>query len=342
MKKLLWFIAFSVLSAATFADTTPPVATASKPAAHATKKNEESIDQIVAIVNDDVVTKLELNQAIATAKAQIAQNNISAPNDEILKKQVLDQLINKKLQLQLAKQNNVEVKDAELDKAIKQIAGQNNMTVDEMYQRLSQDGMTKEAYRSEIRDQITIHKLQQQEIASKMTITPDEVASFTRSKAWQKNSAKEYHLEDILIPLSEAPTTEEITEAYKRASSLVDRIKRGESFQQASQTESGSTNALQGGDLGWRQLPQLPTEFADKVIHMQPNEIAGPIQTPNGFHIILLADTRMASAFQGKPTRKQIENLLLEQKYEESVQNWVSKLRSQAFIVTNPEGKRNG
>lgn len=328
--------------ATSFATTAPSTTPTTKPAAHATQSNEESIDQIVAIVNDDVVTKLELTQAIATAKAQIAQNNISAPNDEILQKQVLDQLINKKLQLQLAKQNNVEIKDAEIDKAIKHIAEQNNMTTAEMYQRLTQDGMTKEGYRNEIRDQMTIQRLQQQEIASKMTITQDEVQSFTRSKAWQKNSTKEYHLEDILIPLSEAPTTEEITQAFKRATTLVDRIKAGESFQQASQSESGSTNALQGGDLGWRQLPQLPAEFADKVIHMKSNEVSGPIQTPNGFHIIMLADTRMASAFQGKPTKKQIENLLLEQKYEESVQNWVSKLRSQAFIVTNPDGNKKG
>jgi peptidyl-prolyl cis-trans isomerase SurA len=299
------------------------------------KKNEQPLDQIIAVINDDVVTKTEFNRALATAKVQIVQERVPMPPENVLDKQVLDQLINKKLQLQIAKLANINVTDTDLNNAVQHIAEQNHMSVKELYQRINHEGMSTTDYRTEMHDQMTMQKLQQQEIVSHITITPQEVATFLHSKAWQNNTSKEYRLEDILIPVAEAPSTTEIVTARKRAENVMTRLNQGKSFQQVAQSESGDTHALQGGDLGFRKLPEIPSAFAEQVVTMKPKEIAGPIQAPNGFHIIRLVDVRATSEKQAAPDRKQVEELLLQRKFEEAVQNWVSKLRSQAFIVNN-------
>lgn len=300
--------------------------------AAAAKSLDHPLDHIVAVVNDDVITQSELQQALVRAKTQINQAHLAQPDLAVLHKQVLDQLINQTLQLQLAKTAGIEINEEELEKIITRIATQNHVTVNELYQRIHADGLSKEAYRDEIQRQVTIQKLQQQEVASKLVIPPDEVNAFIKSRIWQTNTDKEYHLEDILIPLGDNPSSEQVIKAKEKANSILTQIEQGKNFHQLAQTESGNAQALAGGDLGWRKLPEIPTAFTEQVTHMKTNEISGPIQTPNGFHIIRLANVRHLSSRQAPPERKQIEELLLQQKLEESVQNWLAKLRAQAFI----------
>lgn len=323
MKNALWYVLL-FFSAMFFM-------TASK-----AKATDQSLDQIVAIVNEDVITRSELNQTLAIVKMQMAQAHIAAPAKAVLQKQALDQLINKKLQLQIAKQAGIQVTNADLDKAIQSVAQQNQVSVSMLYSRLKQEGMSISDYRDEMRDQLVLQKLQQQEVISKITITPDEINNFIHSNVWQHNEAKEYHIEDILIPFSATPSTEEITAAKMRAKDILAKLHQGKNFRAAAQAESSDTHALEGGDLGWRKLPEIPSAFADRIIRMQANDIAGPIQTSNGFHIIRLAGVRKLAASQPAPNRKQVESLLMQRKFEEGVQNWVSKLRSQAYIEIKP------
>jgi peptidyl-prolyl cis-trans isomerase SurA len=298
----------------------------------AAAKPIDHIDHIAAVVNDDVITQSELQQALVRAKTQISQAHLSEPDQSVLHKQVLDKLINQTLQLQLAKTAGIEINDEELEKIITHIAAQNHVTVNELYQRINADGVSREAYREEIQHQVTIQKLQQQEVASKLVIPPDEVNAFIKSRIWQTNTDKEYHLEDILIPLTDNPSSQAITKAKEKAYHILTQIEQGKNFHQLAQSESGNAEALAGGDLGWRKLPEIPTAFTEQVTHMKAKEISGPIQTPNGFHIIRLANVRHLSSHQTPPAHKQIEELLLQQKLEESVQNWLAKLRAQAFI----------
>lgn len=299
------------------------------------KSNDESIDKIVAVVNDDVVTKSELNRSLVVIKAQIAQGNISAPSDTVLQKQALDQLINKKLQMQIAKQVGINITDADVDKVVQNVAIKNNMSIQTLYERINHDGMSTADYRNELREQMTIQKLQQQEVAGHITVTPEEITRFMQSKIWQKNDNKEYHLEDILIPLSDTPSSEEVTTAKQRAQAVIAKLNQGQNFRDMAQKESGDHRALIGGDLGWRKLPEIPNAFAQHVVNMQPKEIAGPIQTPNGFHVIRLAAERATDSKTEAPNRTQVEQLLMQRKFEEHAQNWVSKMRSQAFITIN-------
>lgn len=296
---------------------------------------EGELDHIVAVVNDDVVTQSELNHSLAIAKIQIAQNHVNTPSDQTLRKQVLDQLIDKKLQLQIAKQVGIDITDEDVDRVIKNVANKNNISTDALYQRIGQEGMSRSEYRRELRDQIAVQKLQQQEVASRITVTPTEINAFMQSSLWKSNTNKEYRLEDILIPLPDAPSTEDIVAAKKRAESVMAQLRHDQNFSDIAQKESGDSHALKGGDLGWRKLPEIPSAFAEQVTRMHPHEIAGPIQASNGFHIIRLTAERLADGQEASANRSQIEQLIMQRKFEEHVQNWVSKMRSQAFISMN-------
>jgi len=298
----------------------------------------EHLDRIVAIVNDSVITQSELNEAIDKIKVNFKRNNASLPTSDVLHKQVLDQIVNKKLQLQLAEQMGVRVTDADVEKAISGIAKGNKVTVSELYQKVAEQGISKQEYLKNIREELIIHHVQQQAVGSKLIVAPQEVEAFMRSKTWLESNSKEYHLEDILIALPDAPSPQDVAKAKKRAEDTLAKIRGGLSFSQAAAAESGEPNALQGGDLGWRKLPEIPNAFASELLHMKDNDIAGPIQASNGFHIFRLAGVRnVGKAIDAAQQRAQVQQLLFQRKVEESLQHWIMKLRSEAFINTNPE-----
>jgi peptidyl-prolyl cis-trans isomerase SurA len=269
------------------------------------KSQGESLDSIVAIVNDDVITKSEFNEALERNKMQIAQSGIPAPADNVLRKETLNQLINRKVEMQIAKQAGIHINDSDLDKAIKQIASQNQLTVNDMYQRLVSEGMSIKSYREEIRNQLILQKVRQHEIAAPPKVTANEVNEFMRSKVWQSQAnsgPKEYHLQDILVPLSEKPTEKEIAAAKARAQTVVEKWNKGEKMENAAD--------VQGTDLGWRKLAEIPDAFAEKIGSMEVRQVVGPIQTGNGFHVIRLVEVRSVEGEQApKPDRKQVEAL---------------------------------
>ncbi len=299
----------------------------------ATSKNAQPLDVIVAIVNKTIITQSELDDAIHRIEKQLLASHTPLPSDTILRKQVLDQLIDRKLQLDLAEQAGIRVADEEVTKAINDVARKNHITSVRLLAAVADQGLNTAEYRQEIQDEIAISQIARQMIGNKITVSDQEVDDFMRSAAWLSYNGKEYHLEDILIVLPEKTTPQDIVAATARAKALLEKIHRGVSFREAAVAESGDSKALQGGDLGWRKLPEIPSAFAGKLVTMKENDVAGPIQTANGFHIIHVAGIRHVG-MQGNPTnqRKQIQQLLYQRKYEEALQNWVTRLRSEAFI----------
>lgn len=307
------------------------------PLVFATPKTE-SLDRIVAVINDKVITESELNEAISAVKKQLKSSNVSFPTPTALHKQVLDQLINKKLQMELAEHAGISVSDNDVDKAIHTIATNNKLSVNEVYKKIAEQGLTVKDYRKEIHEELLLEQIQQQAVGAKLNITPQEINDFMRSKTWQAFNTKEYHLEDILIALPEAPSPEDLTAAKKHANEVLAKIRGGMSFTEAAASESGEKNALQGGDLGWRKLPEIPTIFADELIHMKKNDLMGPVQTPNGFHIVHLVDIRnVNNKMDPTAERHQVEQLIFQRKLEEALQSWITKLRSEAYINLHPE-----
>ncbi len=300
---------------------------------------EQSLDRIVAVINNGVIVESELNETINKIKSQMAGSNTSLPPAEVLRKQVLEQLVNKRLQLQLADTAGMEITDEQVDKAILSIAKKNRLTVAELYQELAKRGMNKDDYRKDIHDEYLIHQIQEKAVAPTISISSQEVEDFMRSSAWQAHNNKEYHLEDILIALPDTPSTQDVTDAKKRAEALLVKLRNGTNFSTAAMAESGGTKALQGGDLGWRKLPEIPTAFSNPILLAKEGEIVGPIQTPNGFHLIHVAGIRNTGGeLKGENQRQQVQQYLFERKFEESLQNWISKIRSEAFVDMNPKG----
>ena len=300
------------------------------------KKSEQPLDQMIAIVNDDVITKSELNRALAMVKMQAIQEHLATPKEKELQKQVLDQLINKKLELQIAKQIGIKISNSDLDKTIEQIAKQNNLSTKELYQRIQQEGMSISDYRNEMREQITLQKLQQEEIIKRITVTPQEITRFLNKQPTQNNASvsKEYHLEDVLIPLPDAPSSKEIAEAQKRAQDIIAKLNTGQTLAQITKTPSSPQDPVKTNDLGWRKLSEIPSLFVEPLNHIKVKETTAPIKAANGFHVLRLVEERSLHSPQVSKTRQEAETLLLQQKFEEAMKPWIAKLRSQAFIVT--------
>lgn len=307
---------------------------AAKPA----KANAQDLDKIIAIVNDDVVTRSELIHTMAALKMQMAQEQVPVPTDAVLQKQILDQLINKKLQLQVAKQVGIIISDADLDKAIQHIAEQNNMDIKTFYDRVNQEGIPTNDYRSEIHDQMVLQKIQQQQVVAHIVITKEEVNKFLKSNVWRRPQASapsEYQVVDILVPVSETASAADKAAAQKRAEMAFNQLKKGETIQQINQADKLA--GVQSEDLGFRRPEEMPSIFADAIINLKPKDFSKPIEAPNGYHILKIVAIKSAGVpEQVAPDFKQAENILMQRKFEEAVKVWVSKLRSQAFIVTNP------
>jgi peptidyl-prolyl cis-trans isomerase SurA len=295
----------------------------------ALKHGEQPLDNIVAVVNDAVITQTELNLATHMARSQLAANNLPTPPAKALRKQMLQQLINNKLQLEAAEQLGIHVDDTELDKVVGRIAQDNHISVKEFYEKIAHEGLSAAAYRKQIRESLTMQHLQEREVASRITVSPDEINDSLQTTKLETQGEKEYHILDILVPVSDTPSPQEIAIAKKFAQDIMTRLRKGT---QLNQLASAEAESLQQNDLSWRKLTEVPTAFTAPVTHMKPNTYSGPIQTSNGFHIIHLAGLRSLSEHVAKPARQEIAQAIFQRKFEEAMQGWIAKVRGQAFI----------
>jgi len=300
----------------------------------------QSLDRIVAVVNDAVITQSEIDKATIGIKNQMMAANVPIPSADVLHKQVLEQIINRKLQLQAAEQAGIHAKDEDVNKAISSIADQNKMSVAELYQKVTSQGMSKENYRKEISDEITLQQIEQQEIGSKISITPSEVKSFMHAKSRPSAplASKEFHIEDLIVLLPENPSATDLSTAKKLADDLLVKINQGSSYKDIGKTEVNN-KSVEAADLGWRALSEIPSAFGDRIQKMKKGSVIGPIQTANGFHIIHLADVRqhaIANTASAQLTEPEAQQMLYQQKLEAAVKKWVVKLRTQAVINMHP------
>lgn len=295
-----------------------------------THAGEQTLDNIVAIVNDTVITQSELNRSVRLARSQLAADNVSPPPLTALRKQILQQLINQKLQIEAAEQSGIQVSDADLDKVIDHIAQENRISTQEFYQKIAQEGFTTKTYRKQIRESLMLQRLQQRDVASHISVTPDEIDDFLKSTSRQEAGEKEYHIQDILIAFSDNPTPTEIAIAKKFSDDITAKLRKGTALANLAAAE---TESLQDIDLSWRKLAEVPTAFTASVPHMKLNEYSNPIQAANGFHIIHLIGLRDLPTNSHLPKRDEVAQMIFQRKFEEAMQGWIAKIRGQAFIV---------
>ena len=259
---------------------------------HASKPVVQEIDHIVAVANDDVITFTELEKRMRLVKQQLQGRQAKLPPDDVLRKQILEQLIMERLQLQVAEQVGIRVDDESINQVVSNIARENNLTLEQFRQVLAREGYNFADFRDNIRKDITITQLRKRRVENRVTVTEQEVDNYLISMTSQRGSNDEFHLGHILITVPEAASPEQIQAAKQRAEAVLARLRLGADFSQTAIAESSGQRALEGGDLGWRKVGQMPTLFAESILNMQVGEISDLIRSPSGFHIIKLLDRR--------------------------------------------------
>ncbi len=250
------------------------------------------LDRIVAIVDQTVITEQELESRIRTVTAQLAKQGTELPPENILRKQILERLISDALQLQYAAQTGLKVDDNQLDKTIERIAEQNKMTLTEFGEALNADGISMRKFRADIRSEITIARLREREVESRVNVTESEIDNFLTTQASSNESTDEFEISHILIRTPEEGATEEIQKAKAKVDEAVKALQAGTSFAKVSASFSDAPNALEGGNLGWKTGTQVPALFLDALKTMQAGDVSAPLRSPNGFHILKLTNKR--------------------------------------------------
>jgi len=250
------------------------------------------LDRIVAIVDQTVVTEQELESRIRTVTAQFKKQGTELPEENILRKQILERLISDTLQLQYAAQTGLKVDDNQLDKTIERIAEQNQMTLTEFAEALAKDGISMSKFRSDIRNEITIARLREREVDSRVNVSESEIDNFLTTQAANNENQDEFEIAHILIRTPEEGATEDVQKAKAKVDEAIKALQAGTSFAKVSASFSDAPNALEGGSLGWKSSTQMPALFLDALKTMQVGDISQPLRSPNGFHILKLTNKR--------------------------------------------------
>lgn len=272
----------------------------------------ESLDKVVAVVNDNVITERELTTQTELMRRQLEAKKVQMPPEQVLRKQVLQHLIDVDLQLQLAKNNDITIDAAELDKTIDNIATENHLTLDQLRQALAQQGMTWDVYRESLRKEMLMARMQQKAINVDLDVTSKQVDDYLKMADEQEKLNQIYHIQNIIIPLPEEPTSAQVAKAKQKASMLLNKINHGEDFGLLAVAESSDEYALEGGDLGERHLAELPEIFAKEVVNMQVGQVSGPIRTGNGYQLIKLVGINKNEP-QHQITKTHVRHILLKQ-----------------------------
>ena len=252
------------------------------------------LDRIVAIVNDDVIAWSELEARLGRIRDDLRQSGTRLPPQDELRRQVLERLILLRIQLQLARAAGIRIDDERLNRTLLRIAEQNGLTLREFRDALERDGYDFAKFREDVREEIMISEIRKRRVENQIRISQRDVDDYlsTMESRGAEADRHQYRIGHILIAVPDGASSEEIAEANAGAGGVLDEIRAGADFATMAVTHSDGRQALQGGDLGWRQASDLPTIFGDAVPRLEVGEIAGPIRSASGFHLVKLIDKR--------------------------------------------------
>jgi len=269
------------------------------------------LDGIAATVNDSIITKSALKHEATMAEQQILQSGHSLPSPQVLERQVLERMILKEIQLQMAKRSGIHVSEAAIDHTLESIAKQNHLSLTQLREAVQLEGLDFQTYRQTIREQLEINQLQQRDILGQIQISEHEVDHFLESPNGLGGLLNEYRIGHILVALPDVPTPQELTQAEQKALQIVSQLREGKPFSSLAFSESNDGQALNGGDLGWRKLPELPTIFEKVVPALNNEEVADPIRSNSGFHVVKLLDKRTVNPEQPKVNKSLVRHILI-------------------------------
>jgi peptidyl-prolyl cis-trans isomerase SurA len=251
----------------------------------------QPVDGIVAVVDESVILRSELDTAVANVLAQNAARAEQMPPRNVLERQVLEQMIVLRVQVDRANELGIRINDAQLEQAIASVAQGNGMQPAQLRQRVEADGLSWEEFRSSLREELLVQQLHQRTMRSRVAVSESEIDMALSSMGDESTTL--YRLANILVALPEGATPEQIELAQTKVDGVKNLIDRGETdFASAAIRYSDASNALQGGDLEWRSIDEIPTVFAAMVREMSPGDVSEPVRGPSGFQLIQLTDRR--------------------------------------------------
>ncbi len=250
------------------------------------------LDRIAAVVNEGVVLQSDLEEQVLLVAQRLQGQGLELPAESVLRQQVLERLILQEIQMQRAQRAGIRIGDENLNEALAEVAQRNGIPLARLPEALASQGIDYAAYRESIRKELTLQVLRQRDVIQRINVSPRELEQFLEKQKSRPSELNEYDLSHILIAVPQAATPAQLDEAAKRAADVGERARRGEDFSQLAVAYSNSQTALEGGALGWRRGPEIPTVLADLVARLKAGEVSEPLRTPSGYHIVKLNDVR--------------------------------------------------
>jgi peptidyl-prolyl cis-trans isomerase SurA len=245
-----------------------------------------SLDRVVAIVDKDVVLESELNDRKASILERLSGQYQQLPPDDVLNKQILDQLILERIELGMAERYEISVDEAEIDQAIGRVLQKNQITLAQLEADLKKQGLGLDGLRQQMRNELTISHLQQGVVNSRIKVTEQDINNFLASSDGKYATSPDFHIGHILIALSSSADADAIAAAEKQANDIYQKLQKGSDFSQMAISYSNDQAALQGGDIGWRKLAQLPELFGNQMANLAEGQVSKPFRSGAGFHIL--------------------------------------------------------
>ena len=250
------------------------------------QSNAVSLDRVVAIVDKDVVLESELNDRKASILERLQGQYQQLPPEDILNKQILDQLILERIELAMAERYEIKVDEPEIDEAIGRILQKNQITMAQLEADLQRQGLTLDGLRKQMRNELTISHLQQGIVNSRIKVTDQDINNFLASSDGKYATSPDFHIGHILIAVPSSADADTIAAAEKQANDIYQKLQSGSEFSQMAITYSNDQAALQGGDIGWRKLAQLPELFGNQMANLAVGQVSKPFRSGAGFHIL--------------------------------------------------------
>ena len=251
-----------------------------------------AIDHIIAVVNEDVITRTELDDVITATIEQLLNQGVQPPDDETMQTQILESIITKRIQLQRAQEIGLSVSESELDETILRVAQENQMSLQEFYQALETDNIEFSKFRNDIRDEIIMVRLREREVNNQVNITDGEVDNHLHTMATSAVGGDEYQIAHILLTVPEQVDVLQLATIKERAELALAKLQEGVEFAQVAAEFSDAEDAMTGGVLDWRPVTQMGPKFTEILTAMEPGEMTSVVQSPIGYHILKLLARR--------------------------------------------------
>jgi peptidyl-prolyl cis-trans isomerase SurA len=250
------------------------------------------IDKVVGVVNQGVILQSEVNSIVDRVKKQAKEQGQQLPKDETLRVQAMERLVSQALMMQMAERMGLQISDSQLDQTLANIAKEQGGTISDLRRTVEASGDSFQAYREEIRKEITTQQVTRANVDRRIYISEQEVDNLLKIMASQGQSAEEYDIGHILIDIPNEATAEEISAAKTRADKVIELLNDGQEFKRIAISSSSGSKALEGGQLGWMGINEMPSLFAEAVKSKKKDAIVGPLRSGAGFHIIKVQDVR--------------------------------------------------